>query len=209
MHGAGVDANAATIVSVIADAGGGPRVVLVTTDGEDAPSMELSRYVQTGCRTARRSASSRRTATLTRERFRTLKAVGEVEGFSAAVGVAIHNRDGRCRLSFAVRKCTQAYSISSKKAGTKINCQKCGRERCASRRSNRRTMLEGTGSSARFRCAGRAFPALTPELKNAFDNLFDDDEFDDDKRGRQLSSRLPAQSDESAAQTLSGFCGGG
>lgn len=81
-------------------------------------------------------------------------------------------------IKFRCPKCTQAYSISAKKAGTKINCQKCGAKM-------RIPSLEATDDAGESEAAAgsgapQESPALTPELKNAFDNLFDDDEFDAD-----------------------------
>jgi biopolymer transport protein ExbD len=80
-------------------------------------------------------------------------------------------------IRFRCPKCTQAYSISSKKAGSKINCQKCGAKmRIPSLDINSDADgAEGVGA------VGEAAesPALTPELKDAFENLFDDDEFDE------------------------------
>ena len=81
-------------------------------------------------------------------------------------------------IKFRCPKCTQAYSISSKKAGTKINCQKCGAKM-------RIPSLDAADDAGKLESATgsgepQENPALTPELKNAFDNLFDHDEFDDD-----------------------------
>ena len=91
VHGAGVDANAATIVSVIADPGGGPaRVVLGDgPDGEDAPSMELvKRYVQTGLQDGKEICIVKADRDVNEGAVQdVLKAVGEVEGLKYAVGV--------------------------------------------------------------------------------------------------------------------------
>ena len=50
VHGVGANADAAIIVSVLADPGGGKsRVILGDCDGEEAPNMELvKRYVSVG-----------------------------------------------------------------------------------------------------------------------------------------------------------------
>ena len=80
-------------------------------------------------------------------------------------------------IKFRCPKCSQAYSISSKKAGTKLNCQKCGAKM-------RIPALESQGDAAGADAAAEKKPAgsaaVTPELQNAFDNLFDDDDFADD-----------------------------
>ncbi len=75
-------------------------------------------------------------------------------------------------IKFRCPKCTQAYSISSKKAGTKINCQKCG----AKMRIPSLEPTDDAGDSEAGAGQPQESPALTPELKNAFDNEFDDDE---------------------------------
>ncbi|MBI1311787.1 hypothetical protein GC176_10890 [bacterium] len=81
-------------------------------------------------------------------------------------------------IRFRCPKCSQTYSISSKKAGTKIRCQKCGAKM-------RIPSLEPKDAADDEQPAGELDeaeenPALTPELKNAFDNLFNDDDFADD-----------------------------
>lgn len=96
-------------------------------------------------------------------------------------------------IKFRCPKCTQVYSISSKKAGTKINCQKCGAKM-------RIPSLEPTddAESPPGPDPSEESPALTPELKNAFDNLFDDDEFDDSDQDANFRQAL-ASTEEPAA----------
>jgi biopolymer transport protein ExbD len=98
-------------------------------------------------------------------------------------------------IKFRCPKCTQAYSISSKKAGTKINCQKCG----AKMRIPSLEPTDDAGDSEAGAGQPQESPALTPELKNAFDNLFDDDEFDDDEQGVEFE-QATAGSEKSVAE---------
>jgi len=84
-------------------------------------------------------------------------------------------------IKFRCPKCTQAYSISSKKAGTKIKCQKCGAKmRIPSLDAKDDADKDAAGAAEAPAGSGQpdANPAVTPELQNAFDNLLDDDEFD-------------------------------
>jgi biopolymer transport protein ExbD len=78
-------------------------------------------------------------------------------------------------IKFRCPKCTQAYSISSKKAGSKINCQKCGAKMRIPSLDSRSDPDELEDSGGPDKPAEN--PALTPELKDAFNNLFDDDDF--------------------------------
>lgn len=91
VHGAGVDAKTATIISVIADAGGGPaRVVLGDgPDGEEAPTMELvRRYVQTGLQDGKELCIVKADRDVNEGKVQeVLKALGELEGLKFAVGV--------------------------------------------------------------------------------------------------------------------------
>ena len=105
-------------------------------------------------------------------------------------------------IKFRCPKCTQAYSISSKKAGTKINCQKCGAKM-------RIPSLEPTDDAGEPEAGAgepQESPALTPELKNAFDNLLDDDEFDDDS-GDANFEQAASRPDESAVANADGSTG--
>lgn len=97
-------------------------------------------------------------------------------------------------IKFRCPKCTQAYSISSKKAGTKINCQKCGSKM-------RIPSLEPTDEAEPAAGPDKAgeSPALTPELKNAFDNLFDDDEFEDGEQDVNFE-QAPESPDKDVAE---------
>ena len=96
-------------------------------------------------------------------------------------------------IKFRCPKCTQAYSISSKKAGTKINCQKCGAKM-------RIPSLEPTDDAGEPEAGQpQESPALTPELKNAFDNLFDDDEFDDDGESANVEQAVISAAGSPAA----------
>ncbi len=104
-------------------------------------------------------------------------------------------------IKFRCPKCTQAYSISSKKAGTKINCQKCGAKMRIPSLESKDDAGEPEAASGSGAPAER--PALTPELKNAFDNLFDDDEFDDDSADVNFE-QAASSPDESAAADADG-----
>ncbi|MHC4877658.1 MAG: ExbD/TolR family protein [Planctomycetota bacterium] len=91
VHGKGVDANAASFVTVLADPGGGPgRVVLGDgPDGEEAPSMELvKRYVQSALMEGKELCIVKADRDVNEGKVQeVLKVLGELEGLQFAVGV--------------------------------------------------------------------------------------------------------------------------
>ncbi len=78
-------------------------------------------------------------------------------------------------IKFRCPKCTQAYSVPSKNAGAKTKCQKCG----AKLRIPELKPQEDDGEDKAGAQESVKKPDLSPELKNAFNNLFDDDDFED------------------------------
>lgn len=93
-------------------------------------------------------------------------------------------------IKFRCPRCTQAYSISSRKAGTKLKCQKCGAKMRIPALDPQSPPPDDAQSSAA--AASDENPALTPELKDAFENLFSDDDFAED---------TPADAPESAGES--------
>ena len=91
VHGVGADANKATIVSVLADSGGGnARVVLGdSSDGEEVVNLELvRRYVQAGFNEGKELCIVKAERDVTEGKVQeVLKVLIDIEGLRFAVGV--------------------------------------------------------------------------------------------------------------------------
>ena len=99
-------------------------------------------------------------------------------------------------IKFRCPNCQQGYTIATDKAGTKINCQKCGTKMRIPDASAEPTKPKPTGGSASKPLAEQPGkkPTVTPKLEAALGSLFDDD---DDMFQDQLGATIgPADDDK-------------
>lgn len=85
-------------------------------------------------------------------------------------------------IRFRCPECRQVYSISSKKAGTKIACQQCGARMkipALPTTPEERSAGGEARTSKRESTKKPADESVSPELAAAFDNLLDDDDYED------------------------------
>lgn len=91
VHGIGAETNSATIVSVLADPGGGPSRVVMGDgpDGEEAPNLELvRRYVQAAFSEGKELCIIKAERDVKEGKVQeVLKVLAEIEGLKFAVGV--------------------------------------------------------------------------------------------------------------------------
>jgi biopolymer transport protein TolR len=91
VHGVGAETNSATIVSILADPGGGPARVIMGdgSAGEEAPNLELvRRYVQAGFNDGKELCIVKAERDVKEGKVQeVLKILAEIDGLRFAVGV--------------------------------------------------------------------------------------------------------------------------